>query len=141
MIRLTTTLALAAALTAIPVGVSAHVIETQARLGQWVQIAPGVSVEPLRVIEDSRCPQDVSCVWAGRLVLSARVRDHGRARTVKLTLGMPQVVGRGRLTLDQAAPERTTKGINPRAYRFGISYFPGAIRRGDLQPLLEPQKQ
>ena len=141
MIRLTTKLALAAAITALPVGVAAHAIATQARLGQWVEVAPGVSVEPLKVIEDSRCPQDVSCVWAGRLVLSARVRDHGRIQTVKLALGMPQKIGRGRLTLERVTPERTAKGINPQRYRFGISYFPGAIRRGDLQPLLEPQKQ
>ena len=141
MINPTTKLALVAAIAALPVGVSAHVIGTQARIGQWLEVAPGVSVEPLKVIEDSRCPQDVTCVWAGRLVLSARVRDHGRAQTVKLTLGMPQVISRGRLTLDQVSPERTARGINPRRYRFGISYFPGAIRRGDLQPLLEPQKQ
>ncbi len=141
MIRLTTKLALAAAITALPVGVAAHAIATQAKLGQWVQVAPGVSVETLRVLEDSRCPVDVSCVAAGRLVLSARVRDHGRSQTVQLTLGMPYVIGRGRLTLDQATPRKWAKPINPRNYRFGISYFPGAIRRGDLQPLLEPQKQ
>ena len=141
MMRLTATFALAATLTAIPVALSAHAIATQAKLDQWVQVAPGVSVEPLRVLEDSRCPVDVSCVAAGRLVLSARVRDHARTQTVKLTLGMPQKVGSGRLTLERVTPERTAKGINPRRYRFGISYFPGAIRRGDLQPLLEPQKQ
>lgn len=140
MIRLTTKLALVAAITTIPVGVLAHVIETQARLGQRVTVAPGVSVEPLRVVEDSRCPADVSCVAAGRLVLAARVRDHGRSQTVQLTLGMPYVIGRGRLTLDQATPRKWAKPINPRNYRFGISYFPGAIRRGDLQPMLEPQR-
>ncbi len=132
-------LTLVAGLATFPLAASAHVIETQARLGQWVEVAPGVAVEPLRVLEDSRCPQDVTCVWAGRLVLSARVRDHGRVQTVKLTIGIPQKVGRGRLTLDQVSPERTAKGVNARQYRFGLSYAPGAIRRGDLQPLLEAQ--
>lgn len=139
MIKRPLPLAIAATLATFSVAATAHVIEMQARLGQWVQLAPGVAVEPLRVLEDSRCPQDVTCVWAGRLVLSARVRDHGRAETVKLTLGIPQKVGRGRLTLDQVSPERTAKGVNARQYRFGLSYAPGAIRRGDLQPLLEAQ--
>lgn len=139
MIKRSLPLAIAATLATFSVAATAQVIEMQARLGQWVQLAPGVAVEPLRVLEDSRCPQDVTCVWAGRLVLSARVRDHGRVETVKLTLGIPQKVGRGRLTLDQVSPERTAKGVNARQYRFGLSYAPGAIRRGDLQPLLEAQ--
>ncbi|MFM5917719.1 MAG: hypothetical protein ACKOOL_09325 [Novosphingobium sp.] len=141
MIRHTIPLALAATLALAPAPAPAHVIETTARLGQWVQVAPGVSVEPLRVIEDSRCPRDVTCVWAGRFVLSAKVRDHGRVQTVRLTLGQPTLIGRGRLTLDQVSPERSAKGVNARRYRFGISYSAGAIRRGDMQPMLEPQKQ
>jgi len=139
MIKRSLPLAIAATLATFSVAATAHVIEMQARLGQWVQLAQGVAVEPLRVLEDSRCPQDVTCVWAGRFVLAARVRDHGRVETVKLTLGIPQKVGRGRLTLDQVSPERTAKGVNARQYRFGLSYAPGAIRRGDLQPLLEAQ--
>lgn len=141
MIRQTTQLALAATLAALPVAASAHVIETNARLGQVVQVGPGISVQPLRVIEDSRCPQDVTCVWAGRLVLAARVRDHGRVQTVRLTLGQPTILARGRLTLDRVMPERSAKRFNTRNYRFGISYSAGAIRRGEMQPMLEPQKQ
>jgi len=141
MIKQTIPLALAAMLVAMPVAAPAHVIETNARIGQAVQVSPGITVEPLRVIEDSRCPQDVSCVWAGRFVLSARVRDHGRMQTVKLTLGQPTILGRGRLTLDQVAPERSAKGLNTRRYRFGISYAPGALRGSNVQPMLEPQKQ
>ena len=128
-------------LAAVPVLAPAHVIETNARIGQAVEVSPGITVEPLRVIEDSRCPQDVTCVWAGRFVLSARVRDHGRMQTVRLTLGQPTLLRRGRLTLDQVAPERSAKGVNSRRYRFGVSYAPGALRGRDIQPMLEPQKQ
>ncbi len=141
MIRQAIPFALAAMLAAVPVLAPAHVIETNARIGQAVEVSPGITVEPLRVIEDSRCPQDVTCVWAGRFVLTARVRDHGRVQTVRLTLGQPTLLGRGRLTLDQVAPERSAKGVNSRRYRFGISYAPGALRGNNLQPMLEPQKQ
>lgn len=141
MIKRSLPLAIAATLATFSVAATAHVIEMQARLGQWVQLAPGVAVEPLRVLEDSRCPQDVNCVWAGRFVLAARVRDHGRVQSVKLTLGVPQKIGRGRVTLDQVLPERSAKSVDNRQYRFGFSYAPGAIRSGDLQPMLEPQKQ
>ena len=141
MIKQAISFALAATLAAVPVAALAHVIETTARIGQTVQVSPGVTVEPLRVIEDSRCLQDVTCVWAGRFVLSARVRDHGRVQTVKLTLGQPTVLGRGRLTLDQVMPERSAKRFNARNYRFGISYARGALRGNNVQPMLEPQKQ
>ncbi len=133
--------ALAATLAAVSLAAPAHVIESNARLGQTVRVSPGITVEPLRVIEDSRCPRNVNCVWAGRFVLSARVRDHGRVQTVRLTLGQPTILRRGRLTLDQVMPERSAKGVNSRRYRFGISYAPGALRGRDVQPMLEPQKQ
>lgn len=139
MIKRTIPLVLAAALATVSVAAAAHVIEMQARLGHWVQLAPGVAVEPLRVIEDSRCPQDVTCVWAGRFVLAARVRDHGRVQSVKLTLGVPQKIGRGRVTLDQVTPERAGKRINGQQYRFGLSYAPQPPQPGEMQPMLERQ--
>ena len=66
-----------------------------ARLGDLV-------VRPLAVIEDSRCPRDVTCVWAGRLRLRAAVGGV----PAELTLGEPFALSRGgTLTLIAALPE------------------------------------
>ena len=38
-------------------------------------------------VEDSRCPADVTCVWAGQVTVHIRVTDGGDARPLELTLG------------------------------------------------------
>ncbi len=44
-------------------------------------------VTPRAVIEDSRCPINARCIWAGRLVLKTRIDGAGWRETVDLTLG------------------------------------------------------
>ncbi|MEA3011494.1 MAG: hypothetical protein QOD42_39 [Sphingomonadales bacterium] len=61
-----------------------------------------IAVRPIAVIEDSRCPSDVACVWAGRLRLRAAVSRIGE---IELILGQPFALpGGGSLILVAAAP-------------------------------------
>lgn len=92
---------------------------TMGRIGDTLRIQ-GMRVTPLRVLEDSRCPQNARCVWAGRVRLSVRI-----GRTVReLTLGQSVPMAGGQLSLAAVLPERTsaTAAIPPRAYRFGFQY-------------------
>lgn len=74
----------------------------RARLGETARLGD-ISVRPLAVVEDSRCPHDVQCVWAGRLRL--RVSISGVAGEPELTLGQGFALPRGgTLTLVAAAP-------------------------------------
>jgi hypothetical protein len=57
----------------------------EVRLGGTARLG-GVSVRPIAVVEDSRCPADVACVWAGRLRLRAAVSGVGET---ELILGQP----------------------------------------------------
>lgn len=90
-----------------------------ARLGETVRVH-GIRITPLRVIEDSRCPQNARCVWAGRVRISARIAGSVR----ELTLGEPLAVRGGGVQLSAVVPERTTLqgAIPPRAYRFGFEF-------------------
>jgi hypothetical protein len=91
---------------------------TFARLGQTVRLG-NLRVTPLAVIEDSRCPRLVTCVWRGRLRISAAVDGH------KLTLdnGVPMAVAKGRLTLVGADPlSQRGETIPPPAYRFELRF-------------------
>lgn len=47
-----------------------------ARLGEEVQVGD-LRVRPLEVLEDSRCPIDVDCVWAGRIRVKVAVSGAG----------------------------------------------------------------
>lgn len=93
-----------------------------ARLGQ-VATVDGVRVRPLAIIEDSRCPINAVCVWAGRIIVRTEIRAGGRRDIHNLELGKPQPIAGGTLTLSAAEPG-TSAGtkVQPRAYRFTFSF-------------------
>lgn len=96
------------------------------RLGQTAY-ANGPRVRPDAVIEDSRCPPDTQCVWAGRLVVRVTVYGGNWSRQLDLTAGVPATVADGSLTLTTATPpagtaERHTK---PPRYRFTVDFQGG----------------
>jgi hypothetical protein len=77
-----------------------------------------VSVSPQEVVSDSRCPAEVTCVWAGtvevRTVISTAV-SHGEH---VLTLGEPQIFGDYSVTLVEVTPVKTEASIPDSSYRF-----------------------
>jgi len=44
----------------------------------------GVYITPLKVLSDSRCPEDVQCIWAGEVRILARISDGKEVREVTL---------------------------------------------------------
>lgn len=99
--------------------------EGPARLGQTVYV-DGPHVTPIKVIEDSRCPINARCVWAGRVVLRVKVTGGAWQRTIDLTMGEPVQVADGGLTLVSVTPDkRTDLAIKPRDYRFAFTFQGG----------------
>ena len=90
-----------------------------AALGE-LAVLDGIAVKPLAVIEDSRCPILVRCIWAGRVRISAEVSGTG---TRELTLGEPAAVNGGTLTLVDVRPsKRTPEAIPQREYQFTFRF-------------------
>ena len=80
----------------------------------------GVGVRPLEVIEDSRCPASVQCVWAGRVRIRAEISGDG---TRELTLGEPVALSGGSLTLVDVRPGKRAPGTMPsRDYQFTFTF-------------------
>lgn len=77
----------------------------------------GVTIEPKAIVSDSRCPIDVTCVWAGtvevRTVLSTMV-GHGEHT---MTLGAPQTFGEYTVTLSGVSPAKTQGDIDEDRYQ------------------------
>lgn len=98
---------------------------TRLRLGQTGTVG-GPRVTPLAVLEDSRCPANVNCVWAGRVRLSVRI-DLGSGSTVReLTSDQPLPVADGTLELVTVEPAKPAQGtIAARDYRFGLRFAGG----------------
>jgi hypothetical protein len=90
-----------------------------ARRGETVRLGP-VRVTPVSIVEDSRCPRMVTCVWRGRLRIEAVVRGSGM---VTLDNGVPLAVAGGKLTLVDAVPlSQHGEAPPPAAYRFRLRF-------------------
>lgn len=99
--------------------------EGPAALGQATYV-DGPIVTPLQVIEDSRCPENARCVWAGRVVLKVRVAGGSSVTERNLILGEPSPFLDGRLTLSSVTPEKNTgRALTPRDYRFVFEFQGG----------------
>ena len=87
----------------------------------------GLTVRPLRIVEDSRCPVNVVCVWQGRLRIKAEVDAVGGSEEYRLilTLREPAMLGGGTLTMVEAAPVKLDAPIEPGAYRFTFTFEGG----------------
>ena len=91
-----------------------------ARLGQTVRLS-NLRVTPLRVLEDSRCPMEARCIWAGRVKLSVRYNAGGGDRIGELASDQPLQMRGGMLELQSVMPPRSVRGtLMPRDYRFTL---------------------
>ena len=91
-----------------------------ANLGQPTRVGQLV-VTPEALVEDSRCPINARCVWAGRLVLKARIDGAGWRETVDLTLGQPYATHGAGLALISAEPGKIAGSPpSPPASLFGF---------------------
>jgi hypothetical protein len=96
-----------------------------AGLGQFAS-GNGLTIRPIKVIEDSRCPATVRCVWEGRLKVRARMNGPGWTQIRDFELGVAQAVDYHRVTLISAEPQKQAGvEIDPRAYRFTFDFQGG----------------
>ena len=81
-----------------------------------------LDVEFVRVVDDSRCPKDATCVWAGEVNVQLATRV-GAAEAVmhEIKAGQSASVGPYRLSVLAVGPERiSTQPISPQAYRVTV---------------------
>lgn len=96
---------------------------TPVALGQPVQVGTVVAT-PMKVIEDSRCPINARCVWAGRLVVETRIDGAGWRDTANINLGETYGTHGQVIALVSGEPGKTAETETaPGAYRF--TYAPG----------------
>lgn len=73
------------------------------RIGETTSIL-GVSITPNQVLEDSRCPVDVTCIWAGTVRLSATVVSGLGKANQEFTLNVPVTTEAEEITLVRVDP-------------------------------------
>ncbi len=95
------------------------------QLGQTAYVG-GMRVQPVAVLEDSRCPKNVRCVWAGQVRLKMLWIKPSGDEPFELTLGEPKLLADDKITLTMVKPEKTTNGQTTSAdYRFSFDFGGG----------------
>ena len=91
---------------------------TPVALGHPVALG-GLTLTPIAVTEDSRCPINARCVWAGRIVVRTQVDGNAWRETAELVLGEPAAVRGQVIVLVSAEPGRMAGSeTRPADYRF-----------------------
>jgi hypothetical protein len=98
---------------------------TEVRLGQRVDLG-GPKVTVLKVLEDSRCPMEARCVWAGQVRVQVRVELGSGTKLHELTSNQPLPIADGALDLSNVMPPTSTqRKIAPKDYRFALKFSGG----------------
>lgn len=100
---------------------------SRAALGETVRV-DGPRITPLEVLEDSRCPMNARCVWAGQVRLKVRLQLGSGNRELELTSNKPVQVADGSLELVEVQPDRVAgegQALDPKDYRFGFKFMGG----------------
>ncbi|MBL9070875.1 MAG: hypothetical protein JNM03_12900 [Sphingopyxis sp.] len=87
----------------------------------------GPIIQPVKVLEDSRCPMNARCIWAGRVrVQMLWLRPNGETRSFDVTLSEPAPLADGAITLESVRPDKQTDAtIRPEDYRFSFRFAGG----------------
>lgn len=95
-------------------------------LGQRAYV-DGPVVVPVEVVEDSRCPVGVQCVWAGQIrVKMLWIRGNGEKMPFEATLGQRTPIADGSILLESVRPEkRAGASIRKEDYRFSLRFDGG----------------
>ncbi len=95
-------------------------------LGQRAMV-DGPIVQPVEILEDSRCPMNARCVWAGRVrVKMIWWRGNGEKQPFEVTLGESTPLADGAIRLESVRPEKMTNvTLKPEDYRFSFRFDGG----------------
>jgi hypothetical protein len=69
-----------------------------------------VTITPRAVIEDSRCPEDVQCIWAGTVKIEADIESGMGKATETMQLNVPITTEAEVVTLTEVRPAKRSSG-------------------------------
>lgn len=100
----------------------------------------GTTIGVLELLEDSRCPSDVQCIWTGTVRVRAAINAYNRDFT--FTIGEPQVVGNATVTLASVIPAQkfSTQTVPLSDYRFTFTAVPKPASGGGKACTMEAKQ-
>ncbi len=86
----------------------------------------GIKVRFIAVTEDSRCPRDVTCIWAGEVKVQLEIDDSRTTSPLEILEGGSAAAGAYRVTVVRVEPQPvSTARIAPQAYRVTLTMDKG----------------
>jgi len=93
-------------------------VGASAKINQKV-INKGVSITPMQVVSDSRCPSDVTCIWAGEILVKIKLEKGSETSIVELKEGENASIGGSTVTFVSVLPEKiSTQQTQASDYEF-----------------------
>ena len=93
-------------------------------LGQAQQLRE-FTVTPIEVLDDSRCPEGVQCVWEGEVRMRVAIASTNGVAEDEISTRSPVPVNRGMLQLAEVTPAPSAdSAFDPGAYRFRFRWVP-----------------
>ncbi len=77
-----------------------------------------VTITPLAVTEDSRCPANANCIWAGTVKVKTKIQSGMGTSEMVLELGKEVTTEAETITLTEVTPTKTQEAIPSPSYRF-----------------------
>ncbi len=87
---------------------SPEMLQGEAALGQSIVLS-GTTLTPLKVLEDSRCPEDVQCIQAGTVRLLIQLQSATGVATSSISLHGNATTEAGSITFTDVAPAKQSK--------------------------------
>ena len=99
--------------------------EVKVQINKEVAVKGGIKIAFVELVEDSRCPEDVTCVWAGNAKIKIRVTKNGRSKVLELETmkrkEAPDFAGYQFSLMDLVPKLRSNVRVNRNAYKAVIS--------------------
>jgi hypothetical protein len=90
-----------------------------------------ISIKPISIEEDSRCPVDVQCIWAGTVRVKIQVVSGTGTSTSIVTLDQPFTTEAQRITLTAVTPEKHSQTqASTGGYRLSFNVVPQTASAG-----------
>jgi hypothetical protein len=114
-----------ALISCVTTGSSARPKEGPVAIGHSAQVG-GLMVTPLKLVEDSRCPANTRCIWAGRVIVKTRIKGGNWSKVRNLELGKAEAIADGKITLSDVSPVKIVPDkLKLRNYRFSFTFEGG----------------
>jgi len=109
-------------------------ISKTTKLNKKVTIS-GVSITPIELISDSRCPVDVQCVWAGTVDIKVKIESGTSVQESRISLGSSVKFLNVGVELKNVLPQPYVRvSIKPENYYFEFNVVPAeAIKNSNTE--------